>query len=116
MGPLLLANLTTSNCLDLKTALKEKVSGKTRLNVMGLLHKAMADAHVRKLIASNPVPKLKMPKGWAKRLKKKSKPLTASEVNLFLGALPERIDRRDGAFVLSETLRDLYYIWFRTCT
>ena len=114
LGPVRLAELRKAHCLDLEAALRAKVTSKTRLNVMGVLHKALADAVDRDLIAANPAPRLKMPRGWARHLKKHSKPLTAEEVRLFLTHTPARVEMRDGAYVDGETLRDLYYVWFHT--
>jgi site-specific recombinase XerD len=118
LGPLALSDPNhmklRSQCLDFKRTLEEEIGGKAVLNNLGLLHKAMADAVERALIAVNPVPRLKAIRGWARRLKKTSKPLSAEEVGQFLGALPKRVDMRDGAFVSRDTLNDVYYLWFRT--
>ena len=101
-------------CLDLKRALEEKVGGKAVQNNMGLVHKAMEDAVERGFISVNPAPRLKAIRGWARRLRKNSKPLSGDEVGLYLGALPKRVDMQDGAFVSGDTVQDLYYIWFHT--
>jgi integrase len=110
-----LADLTTAHCEAWRRSLLDgSFSGKTVLNYVGLLHKAMADAVEQKLLASNPVPQLRAARRKSKRVKKNSKPLSADEVRAFLSALPERVEMSDGAFVSRSTLRDLYGLWFRT--
>ena len=114
LGMHALTALTKSHCLDFKRVLETSVSGKTVLNTMGVLHKALEDAIERDLITTNPVPKLKTPRGWSHRLRKTSKPLVAEEVQRFLAALPARVDLQDGAFVTGDMLWDVYYLWFHT--
>jgi len=62
----------------------------------------------------NPAPKLTRRRATKIKSIKRSKPLGLDEVVLFLGALPNRVSLRDGAFVTGETLHDLYFVWFRT--
>ncbi len=115
MAELLVSEITSSACLDFKRSLTDaKLSGKTVLNHMGLLHKAMQDAVEEQLIASNPVPKLASARRFTKHLRKQSKPLAVEEVQQFLNYLPPQVDMRGKAFVSGQTLRDLYYMWFRT--
>src|SRR5262249_38207907 len=85
------------------------------MNIMGLLHKAMADAVEDGLLDTNPVPRLTRRSRKAHAFRKNSQPLTLDEVRSFLAALPSRVDFEDGsAHVAGATLRDLYTVWFRT--
>ena len=115
MADLQLNDVTTSACLDFKRSLTDSgLSGKTVLNRMGLLHKALQDAVDERLITSNPVPKLASVRRFTKHLRKLSKPLAVEEVQRFLDQLPARVEMSGRAFVSGQTLRDLYQLWFRT--
>jgi integrase len=99
-GSLRLDQLTASACKDFRKRLQDKkLSGKTATNVLGILHKAMADAVEDGLIESNPVPRLTR-RRRAALPRSTSDPLTVEEVKSFLDAVPK-------------WYRDLYDVWFR---
>jgi hypothetical protein len=77
------------------------VSGKTVTNILGLLHKAMADAVEEGLLRINPVPRLARRSRRAQGLRSNCDPLALDEVRAFLDTVP-------GVY------RDLYVVWFRT--
>jgi len=115
IADLQLTDVTTSACLDFKRSLADRgLSGKTVLNRMGLLHKALQDAVEERLITSNPVPKLASSRKYTNNLRKQSKPLAVEEVQRFLDKLPGRANMAGSAYVSGKTLRDLYLLWFRT--
>jgi integrase len=99
-GAIRLDGLTPAHCKDFRKTLQDRgKSGKTAQNIMGTLHKAMADAIEDGLLMSNPVPQLR--RKTSKRVtRSNSDPLSLEEVNDFIGAVPI-------------WLRDLYDIWFR---
>ena len=70
-------------------------------NILGLLHKAMADAVEEMLIDVNPVPRLSRSARRAQAVRSNSDPLTIEETKRFLAEVPE-------------AHRDLYTVWFRT--
>jgi integrase len=96
-GTLHLAEVT---CKDFRKALQDGGrSGKTAQNILGVPHKAMADAVEEGILASNPVPQLQ--RKSARRVSlSNSDPLTIAEVRLFLARVPN-------------WYRHLYDIWFR---
>lgn len=99
-GTLRLDELTPSRCKDFRKALQDKqLSGKTAGNILGVLHKAMADAVEDGLLATNPVPQLTRHRRRAP-MRSNSDPLTVHEVKQFLDAVPE-------------WYQDLYDVWFR---
>ena len=99
-GELRLNQLTTARCKDFRKKLQDdELSGKTAGNILGILHKAMADAVEDGLIDTNPVPKLTRKRRKA-LMRSNSDPLTVDEVKLFVDAVPA-------------WYRDLYDVWFR---
>jgi integrase len=111
----LLNEMTRPLCRDFKRSLENAgLKGKTVLNHMGLLHKALEDAVEDGIIPGNPVPKLASARRHSRHLRKESKPLTAAEAARFLDALPERVEKQNGAHVSGATLQDFYLLWFRT--
>jgi integrase len=71
-------------------------------NIIGMLHKGMADATEEGLITSNPVLRIRSGRRRraAARIRSQSDPLTPAEIAAFLGKVP-------GAY------RTLYDVWFR---
>ncbi len=99
-GKLRLDELTSAHCKDFRKALQDKGrSGKTAQNVLGVLHKAMADAVEDGILTANPVPRLRR-KTAGRISRSNSDPLTVAEVKDFLASVP-------GWY------RDLYDLWFR---
>jgi len=99
-GALHLDELTPTRCKDFRKALQDKqLSGKTAGNILGVLHKAVADAVEDGLLPTNPVPQLTRRRRRAP-MRSNSDPLTVHEVKQFLDAVPE-------------WYRDLYDVWFR---
>jgi integrase len=99
-GALRLDELTPARCKDFRKALQDGGrSGKTAQNVLGVLHKAMADAVEDGLLQANPVPRMAWKRG-ARATRSNSDPLTLAELRKFLVAVPHRY-------------RDLYDVWFR---
>ena len=99
-GKLRLDELTSAHCKDFRKALQDKGrSGKTAQNVLGVLHKAMADAVEDGIVTANPVPRLRR-KTAGRVSRSNSDPLTVAEVKDFLASVP-------GWY------RDLYDLWFR---
>jgi integrase len=102
LGALQLGDLTVGRCRDYRKALQDEgLTGKTITNILGVLHKAMADAVEEALIDVNPVPRLSR---WARRgqaHRSTADPLTADEVQAFLAEVPAACG-------------DLYRVWFRT--
>src|ERR1019366_8649831 len=94
--------LTRGHCLAFKRTLVDAgLQIKTVDNILGLLHKAMADAVENGLIDFNPVPKLKRKRGRNDGSAcKNSDPLTSEEVMMFL----RNVD---------PWFYDLYDAWFR---
>jgi integrase len=102
LGTLRLTDLRVGRCRDYRRELEaEGLSGKTVTNILGLLHKAMADAVDEGLLAVNPVPRLARRSRRAQGMRSNSDPLSLDEVKAFLDAVP-------GLY------RDLYVVWFRT--
>jgi len=118
-GELRLNQLTTARCKDFRKKLQDdELSGKTAGNILGILHKAMADAGSSSgakrrrvedgLIDTNPVP-IHPSEPWRRRkltrrrrkalMRSNSDPLTVDEVKLFVEAVPA-------------WYRDLYDVWF----
>ena len=99
-GTLRLTHLTWAHCKSFRKELQDGgCSGKTAQNILGVLHKAMADAVEEGLLASNPVPQLR--RKTARRVaRSNSDPLTVAEVRLFLSNVPD-------------WHRELYDVWFR---
>ena len=84
-GELRLNQLTTARCKDFrKKHQDDELSGKTAGNILGNLHKAMADAVEDGLSDTNPVPKLTRRRRKA-LMRKNSNPLTVAE-----GSVPGR--------------------------
>jgi len=99
-GSLRLPHLTWARCKGFRKELQDGgCSGKTAQNILGVLHKAMADAVEEGLLASNPVPQLRRKTSRRVSLSN-SDPLTVAEVKLFLSNV-------------ADWYRDLYDIWFR---
>ncbi len=99
-GALRLGELTPKHCKEFRKELPDKGrSGKTAQNVLGVLHKAMADAVEDGLLTANPVPQFVRKKG-ARVARSNSDPLTLDEVSQFLELVPD-------------WYRDLYDVWFR---
>ncbi|MGO9606865.1 MAG: tyrosine-type recombinase/integrase [Candidatus Binataceae bacterium] len=92
--------LNPAHCKLLRKALQDSGrSGKTAQNVLGVLHKAMADAVEDGLIESNPVPRHTRRKRIIVN-RSNSDPLNLAESKAFLNLLPN-------------WYRDLYNVWFR---
>lgn len=99
-GNLRLHELTWAHCKDFRKALQDKGrSGKTAQNILGVLHKAMADAIDDGILTANPVPQFRR-KRAVRVSRSNSDPLTVAEVKEFLASVPDRY-------------RDLYDVWFR---
>ncbi len=99
-GTLRLDELTPTKCKDFRKAMQDdELSGKTAGNILGVLHKALADAVEDGLLATNPVPQLTRHRRRAP-MRSNSDPLTVHEVKQFIDAVPE-------------WYRDLYDVWFR---
>ena len=99
-GDLRIDELTPIRCKDFRKSLQDKkLSGKTAGNILGVLHKAMADAVEDGTLQANPVPRLTRHRRRAVT-RSNSDPLTVAEVKQFLRAVPE-------------WHRDLYDVWFR---
>ncbi|MGO9450604.1 MAG: Arm DNA-binding domain-containing protein [Candidatus Binataceae bacterium] len=99
-GALRVSELMSSHCKEYRKALQDKeLSGKTAQNILGVLHKAMADAVEDGLVETNPVPQFARKKR-SRIARSNSDPLTVAEVGRFLSAVPSRF-------------RDLYDIWLR---
>jgi integrase len=102
LGATRLTDLRIGRCRDYRQELEaEGLSGKTVTNILGLLHKAMADAVEEGLLRANPVPRLARRSRRAQGLRSNCDPLALDEVRAFLDAVP-------GVY------RDLYVVWFRT--
>jgi integrase len=102
LGTLRLTDLRLGRCRDYRRELEaEGLSGKTVTNILGLLHKAMADAVDEGLLPINPVPRLARRTRRAHGMRSNSDPLTLEEVKAFLETVPA-------------LYRDLYLVWFRT--
>jgi len=102
LGAIRLTELRIGRCRDYRRELEvEGLSGKTVTNILGLLHKAMADAVEEGLLLVNPVPRLARRGRQAQGMRSNSDPLSLDEVKAFLDAVP-------GLY------RDLYRVWFRT--
>ena len=102
MGSLRLKDLTIGHCRDYRRSLQDTgLTGKTVTNILGVFHKAMADAVDEGLILVNPVPKLSRGARSAQRLRMNSDPLMLEQVERFLEVVPP-------------AFRDLYVVWFRT--
>ena len=86
LGAIRLTELRIGRCRDYRRELEvEGLSGKTVTNILGLLHKAMADAVEEGLLPVNPVPRLASPEPRAAGMRSNSDPLTLDEVKAFLG-------------------------------
>jgi integrase len=102
LGAMRLTDLRIGRCRDYRRELEEEgLSGKTVTNILGLLHKAMADAVEEGLLPANPVPRLARRSRRAQGLRSNCDPLALDEVTAFLDTVPC-------------LYRDLYVVWFRT--
>jgi integrase len=102
LGAIRLTELRVGRCRDYRRELEvEGLSGKTVTNILGLLHKAMADAVEEGLLLVNPVPRLARRSRRAPGMRSNSDPLALDEVKAFLEMVPA-------------IYRDLYLVWFRT--
>lgn len=102
LGAIRLTELRIGRCRDYRRELEvEGLSGKTVTNILGLLHKAMADAVEEGLLLVNPVPRLARRTRRAQGMRSNSDPLALEEVKAFLETVPA-------------LYRDLYLVWFRT--
>ena len=114
LGHVALADLTRAHLLDFRRELVESgKAAKTITNIMGVGHKALADAVDTQLIAANPSPRLTRRLGRATT--HQPTPLSVDELRAFFSCLPAFALRlRDGRTVDAECLRDLYLFWSRT--
>ena len=102
LGASRLPELSLAQCRDFRRSLQDEgLSEKTVTNIMGVLHKALADAVGEGLVAGNPVPRLSQRSRRLQTLHLHADPLTLEEVQTFLASVPS-------------AYRDLYTIWFRT--
>ncbi len=94
--------LTRSRCLEFKRGLVDAgLKNKTVTNILGVLHKAMADAVANGVLETNPVPELRRKRGRDDgSARQNADPLTSDEVLMFL----ENVE---------PWFYDLYDAWFR---
>src|SRR5215469_534189 len=102
LGHFRLAEITSARRNQFRRLLIEDgKSGKTVVNIMGLLHNALGDAANEGLIELNPILRVTNRKiQRSRRQRLTSNPLTPSEVSLFLREVPQYY-------------HDLYGAWFR---
>jgi integrase len=102
LGHLRLAEITTAQCNQLRRRLiEDRKSGKTVVNIMGLLHKALSDAVSEGLIERNPILRVTTRRTQrSRRQRVTADPLTPVEVLGFLEQVPREY-------------YDLYAAWFR---
>src|SRR5262249_49233902 len=102
-GPLSLREVDVARVKEFRRRLiAGGLTGKSVTNIIGMLHKVMADATEEGLITSTPVLRIRSGRRRraAGRIRSQSDPLTPAEIAIFLATVP-------GAY------RTLYDVWFR---